>query len=318
MSVTYHFLELDFIHHSTEGIDFQNEVLLSDKLLADEKFVVKTFKYFDTETSYFNRSDLNGAVRSINQKISRRTNGMIPNAVKSLADTDMMLINSLLLDLPWLTQFVRNKRKMTFNKGDGSKVEVPGMIVSTKNIKLSNMKVGRTKEIEMKMIRIPYADKKGKPISVEMRIFMGPMRRKGVEFLLDEEQNVDNIFELSPKGEEKKEVTLNFPIFTTKSDIDMAAFLKRNGLEKMFGTEAELTGFTKDEKQFSVRDINQQVLVNVTEYGTTAAAVTRLDLALLSAGETEFVNVNVPFIFTIWDTVQNIPLIVGIINDPTQ
>jgi len=290
---------------------------LSDKLLADEKFVRRTFKYFDTETSYFNRSDLNGAVRSINQKVSRRTNGMIPNAVKSLADTDMMLINSLLLDLPWLTQFVRMKRKMNFVKGDGSVVKVPGMIVSTKNIKLSNMKVGRTKQIEMQMIRIPYADKKGKPISVEMRIFMGPMRRKGVEFLLDEEQNVDNIFELSPK-EEKKEVLLNFPIFTSKSDIDMAAFLKRNGLEKMFGTEAELTGFTKDEKQFSVRDINQQVLVNVTEYGTTAAAVTRLDLALLSAGETAYVNVNRPFIFTIWDTVQNIPLIVGIINDPSQ
>ena len=50
----------------------------------------------------------------------------------------------------------------------------------------------------------------------------------------------------------------------------------------------------------------------------TAAAVTRLDLALLSAERPTIVAVNVPFIFSIWDTVNNIPLIVGLINDPTK
>merc|ERR1711936_161505 len=176
---------------SIDGIEFQNEVLLNDKLLANERFVVETFKYFDTETSYFNRSDLTGAVRTINQKISQRTRGMIPSAVKSLADTDMMLINSLVLDLDWLSQFVRNRQKMTFTKADGSKVSVPGMSVSSKNIKFGSVTIGRTNQIKMKMIRIPYADKQGKKNNVEMRILLGPMRHKGVEFLMDKDQNVD-------------------------------------------------------------------------------------------------------------------------------
>merc|ERR1711936_340800 len=305
---------------SIDGIEFQNEVLLNDKLLANERFVVETFKYFDTETSYFNRSDLTGAVRTMNQKISQRTRGMIPSAVKSLADTDMMLINSLVLDLDWLSQFVRNRQKMTFTKADGSKVSVPGMSVSSKNIKFGSVTIGRTNQIKMKMISIPYADEQGKKNNVEMRILLGPMRHKGVEFLMDKDQNVDNILEQSPdsKKDSKKEVTLTLPVFSTRSNIDMARFLKSKGLETIFSSDAELTGFTKDEKKFAVRDINQQVFVNVTEFGTTAAAITRLDLALLSASEPKIVDVNVPFIFTIWDTVQDIPLIVGIINDPTQ
>ena len=216
---------------------------MNDKLLANERFVVETFKYFDTETSYFNRSDLAGAVRTINQKISQRTRGMIPSAVKSLADTDMMLINSLVLDLDWLSQFVRNRQKMTFTKADGSKVSVPGMSVSSKNIKFGSVTIGRTNQIKMKMIRIPYADKQGKKNNVEMRILLGPMRHKGVEFLMDKDQNVDNILEQSPdsKKDSKKEVTLTLPVFSTRSNIDMARFLKSKGLETIFSSDASLS-----------------------------------------------------------------------------
>ena len=67
-----------------------------------------------------------------------------------------------------------------------------------------------------------------------------------------------------------------------------------------------------------MKNINQQVLVKVSEEGTQAAAITRVNLALLSAETPQVITLNVPFIFTIWDNVNSVPLIVGLINDPTK
>ena len=239
-------------------------------MLADEKFVKECYQYFKTDMSYFNKSELVEGVQYMNEKISMRTNGMIPQAVKSLAETDLLMINSLAIDLPWLPSFVKTTKKMTFTTTDGTKLAVPAITVSSKKIKLSEITVGRTKQTDMRMIQVPYATKEGEKSNMEMRIFMGPkqVRQSGVQFLLDKNQNTDNIFQQQPGREEDKEITLVLPSFSSRSEVDMASFLKSQGIEKIFSSEAELTGFTKDEKRFSVKNINQEVFVNVTEYGT--------------------------------------------------
>ena len=296
---------------------------MSDRLVADTKFVEESFNYFQADTSYFNTSDLQSSVREINKQISRTTHGLIPEAVKSLEDTDMILINSLVIELPWLPHFERRTKKLTFTKTDGSKLKVAAMTTTSRNIKMSRMKVGRTKVTEMRLIRVPYATKDGEENSVEMRIYLGPRQvlHSGLEILLDNNQNVDNIFQLSPPEEEEeedKEITLVLPIFTSRSELDVGALLKKHGIQKIFSSEAELSKFTTEEEHFSVKNINQEVFVKVSEEGTTAAAITRVNLALLSAETPRVVTVNVPFIFSIWDNVNNLPLIVGLINDPTN
>jgi len=315
-------LNKEIISHygSIEGVSYYNDILLSDSLVADENFAEETYKYFKTDMAYYNTSEPNKAIKAINEKISMRTNGYIPSAVKSLEDTDMVIINSLVFDLPWLSQFERTEKKMIFTKADGSKINVPAMRVSTSNIKMSKILVGRTKQTEMRLLRIPYATSDGSQSSLEMRIYLGSRqtRQNGVEFLLDTNQNVDNIFEVPISQEIDREITLILPIFNAKTESDLGAFMKKNGINRIFSNDAELSEITKGQKKFAVKNINQEVVVNVTEYGTTAAAVTRLDLALLSADEPKVINVNVPFIFSIWDSENNIPLIVGLINDPTQ
>ena len=294
---------------------------MSDHLTADTNFVEESYNYFNAETSYFNTSDLQASVLQINKKMSMRTNGLIPEAVKSLDDTDMILINSLVVELPWFPQFERRTRKLTFTKTDGSKLKVPAMTTTSRNIKMSQIRVGRTKLTEMRLIRVPYATKEGDQNSVEMRIYLGPKQvlHSGLEILLDANQNVDNIFQMSPPEEEEDtEITLVLPIFTSKSELDVAALLKKHGIKRIFSSEAELTEFTMNEEEFSVKNINQEVFVKVSEEGTTAAAITRVNLALLSAETPQVVRVNVPFIFTIWDNVNNLPLIVGLINDPSK
>ena len=290
-------------------------------MVADEEFTIESYKYFKTDMSYFNTSDLNGSLEFINEKISTRTNGQIQKAVKSLDNSDMIIINSLVLDLPWFSPFKRTERNQPFTKADGSVIEVPMMTVSTTNIKMSKFKVGRTKQTEMRVIRVPYGTERGGESSLEMRIYLGPrkLRQSGVEILLDSNQNLDNIFLVEEATEEiDGEINLILPVFTSRSESDLATFMKQRGINRIFSPEAELTEMTKNGRKFSVSNINQEVVVNVTEYGTRAAAVTTVELALLSADQAKVVNVNVPFIFSIWDTTSDIPLIAGIINDPTD
>merc|ERR1712241_345379 len=195
------------------------------------------------------------------------------------------------------------------------------MTTTSRNIKMSKIRVGRTKVMEMRVIRVPYANLDGDQNSVEMRIYLGPRQflASALEILLDNNQNVDNIFQLTPPEEEEdKEITLELPIFTSKSELDVAALLKKHGIQKILSPEAELTRFTMAEQNFSVKNINQEVFVKVSEEGTTASAITRVNLALLSAETPQVVTVNVPFIFSIWDKTNNLPLMVGLINDPTK
>lgn len=306
-----------------DGINYQNNVLMSDRLVADSDFVEESYNFFQANTSYFNSSDLQSSVRQFNKRLSLTTNGLIPEAVKSLEDTDMILINSLVIELPWFSQFERTPKKLTFTKTDGSKLKVPAMTTTSRNIKMSRITVGRTRLTEMRLIRVPYATTAGKPSSMEMRIYLGPKQvlQSGLEILLDHNQNVDNIFQLPPPEEEEdgdEEITLTLPVFTSKSELDVAAFLKKHGISRIFSSDAELTKFTQDDQNFSVKNINQEVFVKVSEEGTTASAITRVNLALLSAETPQVVTVNVPFIFSIWDKTNNLPLMVGLINDPTK
>ena len=305
-----------------EGIHFQNNVFMSDRLVADINFVEESYHFFQANTSYFNSSDLPSSVQQINKEISLRTNGLIPEAVRSLEDTDMILINALVVDLPWLTVFERTPEKLTFTKADGSKLKVPAMTTTSRKVKMSKITVGRTKLTEMRMIRVPYATKAGDKNSLEMRIYLGPRQllQSGLEILLDPTQKVHNIFQMSLQEEEEKdeEIRLVMPIFTSKSELDVSALLKKHGIKRIFSDDAELTKFTQDDQEFSVKNINQEVFVRVSEEGTTASTITRVNLALLSAETPRVVTVNVPFIFSIWDNTNNLPLIVGLINDPTE
>ena len=62
--------------------------------------------------------------------------------------------------------------------------------------------------------------------------------------------------------------------------------------------------------------ILQEIFLSVDEKGTDAAAATIAEVNFFSASEPVLKIVDRPFILAIWDNTNNIPLIVGLINDP--
>ena len=61
----------------------------------------------------------------------------------------------------------------------------------------------------------------------------------------------------------------------------------------------------------------QAMYVDVSEKGTTAAGVTAVELNLLSAAEApQVINIDAPFMFSVWSKKNNMPVLSGVVFDP--
>lgn len=88
-----------------------------------------------------------------------------------------------------------------------------------------------------------------------------------------------------------------------------------------FLADAQLDNFIENVdsgKKLAVSKIVQESVVKVDKDGTEGASATGVELVLLSGsfGEKVDVTVDKPFIFMIQDTVNEIPILVGRINNP--
>ena len=85
----------------------------------------------------------------------------------------------------------------------------------------------------------------------------------------------------------------------------------------MFAARAELDKITAG-GPVGVGNILHQAVVEVSKDGSEAAAATGIELSLFSSGFKKHIVVDRPFIFIIQDRINNIPVIVGRIKNPTN
>ena len=62
--------------------------------------------------------------------------------------------------------------------------------------------------------------------------------------------------------------------------------------------------------------ILKEVFIDVSEEGAKAGAASVVGLKLTQARSKVIINVDSPFIFSMWSKTFNFPLVVGLINDP--
>ena len=85
----------------------------------------------------------------------------------------------------------------------------------------------------------------------------------------------------------------------------------------IFLDNAQLSRMVADEPDFYVNKISQAMIVDVSEKGTTAAGVTTVELNLLSAGEeAQVINIDAPFMFSVWSKKTDMPIVAGVVYNP--
>lgn len=91
------------------------------------------------------------------------------------------------------------------------------------------------------------------------------------------------------------------------------------GLQNVFTGESQLPYLTANNERLVVSDIMQQSLLSVDETGTVATSATTIGVIALSITpelQKLTINVDQPFLVTILDKRNQMPLFIGRINDP--
>jgi len=260
----------------------------------------------------------------VNEWVKNMTGGKINNLVDSFsAGTMMFLANALYFNEKWQEPFddvdyKGNPIQEDFYSSTG-KVKVP-MIQQIS----SKMVYGeiQTQNDLLKVVTIPYEN-----TNFEMQIII-PKKEKGLNILenqmkLKEEQDDRTSFNLFKALKDEysgyiEDIKLKMPKFKLKSKFNAAEILQNLGATDVFTAGAELDKMI-DGGPIGVGKIIHEAVVEVTKEGTEGAAATGVEIVLFSAsfGEHKNIVLDRPFIFIVQDKLNNIPVLVGRVKNPS-
>ncbi|KAL0819137.1 hypothetical protein ABMA28_008396 [Loxostege sticticalis] len=125
---------------------------------------------------------------------------------------------------------------------------------------------------------------------------------------------------LSYQNYTPKEVALEIPKFTVKSDTNLVTVFQQLGIINIFGPQSELSGLG-NYREFApqVSSALHSALLSIDEQGGTAAAATSFGVVALSYDDPSVIfRANRPFLAVLWDRQTSLPLFMAKIEDPVS
>lgn len=277
----------------------------NDSRLSVEK------SFLQTNADYFGASaqkiDFNEQGRKlINDWVKENTAGNIDSIVDKIEKESVMyLINALTFESYWSTKYPDEAiSKGDFVTNDGKTVSVDMMT-------------------SMESFYINYGGAVGfiKPYSMANYCFAA---------ILPPENTDINEYVASLNGEKL------YNLINSKEDAEVKAALPKFSFNYSFTANDALeklgvkTAFNEDKADFSqmgkmngsniyLSDVLQKTYITVDNQGTKAGAVSKSEMAAkTSMPRYEEITLNRPFVFMILDGVHNVPVFVGVVNNPAK
>jgi serpin B len=236
------------------------------------------------------------ALKLINAWADQQTAGRIKKIFDQLAgDTKLVLANAVYFKADWLAYFIDVAAAAPFTKADGSVIQAPSM-----------RRVGPMRYAEsggVTAIELPYAAGE-----YAMWLMLPPAGGKPEDALTPATTG-----KLRAAFSEVQ-VEIAVPKWSFETSLDLGELLPGLGLRAPFGGDADFSGIAKG---LFVSQAVHKANISVDEWGTEAAAVTGLAMAL-SAPPRPTVRfiADRPFAFAIVGGNDQIPLFVGRVSDP--
>ena len=289
---------------------------VANKLLIDKSFHTKE-KFQDILRKEFHARSASVNFQSksiatiINKWVSKKTEDKIkkfigPNTLSE--NTKMLLIDAVYFKAEWKSQFNKSftSKSKFFTEKDRS-VNVP-MMNQTGRFKLAQLP-----ELKARMLVLPY---RGDRIVMEILL---PDSRHGLEEV-EELMGELNVSSMVEENQDNTLVMVSMPKFKLDNKIEFKSILKKLGMDEMFRGGFEDISSTG---AMAVSNVIQNVVVEVDEEGSEAAAVTSVSMFFRSASvpkveePKEFI-VDHPFVFFIRDTTTGVLLFQGRLYNPTE
>ncbi|GFR30157.1 serpin B4 [Trichonephila clavata] len=275
-----------------------NAILIDKRLNMRTEYKNKMQNYFNAQIEDVDFREESSKVKQIiNNWVNSKTNGKIPRLVENLSrDTIIALLNAVYFKGTWVTPFKRSSTKPAefYNYGQKSDAKmVPTMHMKSRILFASSP--------DWEIVELPYVGD-----NLSMMIIL-PDEKKNLQDL-ESNLSFQQIFEIRRKLR-RTTVTLSLPKLRMESSFDLTKPLTSMGFQNIF-KEADFSGMVEELKA-RVSKVEHKALVEVTEKGTEAAAVTGVFIVPMRASWPKTFKVNRPFLFTIIDTKSNSILFIG-------
>lgn len=275
-----------------------------NRLKMNDDFIRKMQETFNSKIKPADFSDPN-TVDLINNWINENTNGFIKKLINEIdANTVIYLINALYFEQKWLQQY-------------------PEYAVKTDKFHTGNGDVDATFMYSDERIYIHDDEVQGfiKPYEGNEFSFVALMPKEGVsaeEYI--SELTGKKVLNLLEK-KEYKNMWVALPKFKAEFEASLVKPLNSLGITDVFDSgKANLSKMAKSSNgNLYVSDVLHKTIIEVNEAGTKAAAVTAVIVADAAVMEYDVkLTFDRPFIYMIIDNQTNLPLFIGILNNPAN
>lgn len=280
-----------------------NSIWIRDikEMKVEKDFLQKNKDYYDAQI--FKVPFNNQTVKDINAWVDKKTEGKIKKVIDERnIDAYMILINTLNFDAKWDILYKKHQvRDAEFTNYD-KKVKITKFLNSNESsfIKLENAK-GFKK------------DYKGNNFS-----FVALLPDEGVsidDFIksLDAKDIIEGI-----KNLKNQNIIVRMPKFETTGSYKLVKALKEIGIKEAFTEQADFTSIAKMKggEKLYITDVIHKTMINVSEKGTEAGAVTAVAMEKSEAPQVkEEIIFNRPFVYMIVDNKYSLPLFIGTLKN---
>jgi len=277
-----------------------NSIWVRDAYPVNRTFLQRNADYYGAAVKAldFGRPE---AVDAINDWVKRATRGKIDQIIDSIDENVMMyLMNAIYFKSDWKDPFAANQTAdRTFNAPDGP-VTVPFMHQSAKMAYLE--------EEGVQGICLPYVDESFAFFAIlpeeDVRSYVSELDRDTLSRLIENQKAAD--------------VELSIPKFEIRYEDCLKNELSKLGMDIAFGMDADFSRMSESGlSDLFISDVRHKTFCRVDEKGTEAAAVTSVEMRQTSIPANEKTLIfDKPFLFGILDTRTNLPLFLGIMENP--
>lgn len=293
-------------------LDRQNKTLkLANSLwfTDDETFTVAP-DFLETNANYY-QADIfqttfdQAACDAINDWVSRKTDGMIPEILDEIPEVAVMyLVNALSFEGEWTETYKENQvHEDTFTKEDGTEQTVELMRSSEQHYLEDEMATGFVKYY--KGGRYAFAALLPNE-GVTVAEYAATLTGEHLQALLAQPEEV--------------KVYARIPKFEAEYDTELSEVLTAMGMEDAFDDEkADFSGLGTSEKgNICISRVLHKTFISVAEQGTKAGASTVVEMVMATGAPVEdsrYVTLDRPFVYMILDRETNLPLFIGTLMD---
>ncbi|MED5017992.1 serpin family protein [Paenibacillus chibensis] len=240
-------------------------------------------------------------VGKINTWVSKQTKGLIPSILDQAPDplTKAILLNSVYFNGAWQNPFDPDEtREGLFTTADGTKQKARMMIQSGRFEYMQT--------VNAQALRLPYGDGR-----LDMLIILpgkGSSLEQVMEEIRQDPARWQKRFEQSPGD-------IRLPRFQTDYSTSLKKPLMQMGMKQAFAAEADFTGMS-DKQPLFISNVLHKTVLDVSEKGTVAAAVTEIGMAGSAPPPQERFEMTMdhPFFFSIEDSQTGLWLFLGTIE----